>query len=1050
MRRAVVLVIAFVCWGEARAGEEPLVVTADLTLPEGAVLRAPLVIAADNVTVEGNGAVIEGPGKAGDPASFRGAGIRAEGRSFVRIRNLKVRGFESGLVAKNGKGWCLERCDFSNNYHDPDYDWGDYKRVGGIILTGISESVIRECRANSVWNGLDLRECSGNLIEKNDFSHCSNVCLKLWTACRNTVRDNDLSYGLRISPGEVHARDSTSVLIESGSDDNRFERNDVTHGGDGIFIRVLNGWTSRRNVFIENDCSYANNNGFEAWSPDNTYIRNKANWCSYGFWLGGSDHTVLIENEAGYNGMGFRNAPEGDFNHGGIVIVHGTGTHSVIEGNWCHHNAGAGIVVRGDLGTRGAKWKMHHLIMQSNRLEANRWGIFARFTDWLDLAGNTYLGNEVDEFFEDVTNLARRPGDPEGRPAPKAVLEGPELVKVGERAVYDVAKSEDAAGRPLAFRWDAGGVEYTAARVEHAFPAPGFHRVGVTVTNGFLAGLAFKDVYAVADVDELATEGHASQWGWAMGSGDDGAGRVELSDDAVALCGKTSVRMRPSPHTGGSVTAFFPGTKNAAWDLAGKTRLVFWLKFENENIGGFGGPNPIVRLHAREAAYTYLPALAHQPRNLLGDFPYSEARHGWLRIVMPLGASEDWIRTEDVAGGASLHVDNGLVFRTFTAPFETQGSSSMVSGGDLLFCATLDGEALFASPDGREWTERTGPAEGLGCDGAAWNNGMLAYRAGPEGGGHLYLRHTAPERDEFGQNPAKLVAYDIAADKWSWLPTAATMGHGAAVAGDHLFGLAHAVMGNYGGPLCRVDLRALAPFDERSEFSGIKGDTAPWLSRAAQLALADGKIYGIKNDWTTPQPADKEKCGDRLYCFDPKDYAPSRFAGGNRWDEKKWRVEHTPAVDLGALPFEVGHGAALAVLPPAWSPAVGARGGLFILAGESPSDHEGFGAPSSLYAIYDIARGAFTVGRLPAETASGTSAAFHKGKVYVKRGGVHFGPHNREVWEVAPAAAGEAAALEAQARRQRMSLARVEYLSIQLEAAGGEPFSVWLDGMAFE
>ena len=70
--------------------------------------------------------------------------------------------------------------------------------------------------------------------------------------------------------------------------------------------------------------------------------------------------------------------------------------------------------------------------------------------------------------------------------------------------------------------------------------------------------------------------------------------------------------------------------------------------------------------------------------------------------------------------------------------------------------------------------------------------------------------------------------------------------------------------------------------------------------------------------------------------------------------------------------------------------------------------------------------------------------------MYIKRGGVHFGPYNSEVWEVAPAAAGEAAALEAQARRQRMSLARVEYLSIQLEAAGDEPFSVWLDGMAFE
>ena len=38
-------------------------------------------------------------------------------------------------------------------------------------------------------------------------------------------------------------------------DHNRFERNDITHGGDGVFIRSLNGWVSIGNVFIENDFS---------------------------------------------------------------------------------------------------------------------------------------------------------------------------------------------------------------------------------------------------------------------------------------------------------------------------------------------------------------------------------------------------------------------------------------------------------------------------------------------------------------------------------------------------------------------------------------------------------------------------------------------------------------------------------------------------------------------------------------------------------------------------------------------------------------------------
>jgi len=68
------------------------------------------------------------------------------------------------------------------------------------------------------------------------------------------------------------------------------------------------------------------------------------------FWLGGSDQTRLIGNEAAYNGLpdGFHNAPEPGFRHGGIVIVGGPSSHTVLDGNHCHHNNGGGIVFRGN------------------------------------------------------------------------------------------------------------------------------------------------------------------------------------------------------------------------------------------------------------------------------------------------------------------------------------------------------------------------------------------------------------------------------------------------------------------------------------------------------------------------------------------------------------------------------------------------------------------------------------------------------------------------------------------------------------------------------
>ncbi len=1037
----------------AQPADSPRTVNDNVILEANAVIHTPLIIAKSGITIDGNGATLQGPGTVGDIASLAkaGIGITAQGVSNVTIRNLKVRGFESALVASDGEGWTIEGCDFSDNYHDPEFGWGDGSRNGGIILTRMHKCVIRNNKANRVWNGLDLWESHDNKIEKNDFSHCSNVCLKMWTACRNLVVENNLSYGLRIRPGEVHARDSTSVLMESGSNDNRYERNDITHGGDGVFIRVLNGWCSTGNVFVENDCSYANNNGFEAWSPGNTYIRNKANHCSYGFWLGGSDNTVLIGNEAGYNGRpdGFHNAPESDFQHGGIVIVHGSGSHTLIEGNYCHHNAGAGIVFRGDLGSKGAKWKMYHLVVQNNRLEHNKWGLFARFTDWLDLAGNTFEGNEQDEFLEDVTNLSRREADPEGKPAPRVVLEGPSKVTVGEMAVFDASKSVDEGGRKLKFRWDVGGREYKKSRVEHVFKEPGFYRVGVTAHNGYLAGLAFRDVYVARPVKEEFTEGHAKKWKAGQGGNEDGGGKVLVTDDSTAIVGKTSLRLCPDPYRGAEVTIVTPPKQDADWNLTGKKQISFWIRFQNSNHG-FQGPNPIIRLHGDQGAFTYTPAFNGLPRNLLGDLPYPEARYGWLYVTVPLKGGPEWLRSETLAGAQPPHVDNNLEFVTVTTPIETQDVTAMTSDGTTLYCASADSDSFWRSADGRSWQRLKSPGEDLGPSGPSWINGMLAFYPGVGEKGILISRRHHPQKDEFGHDRHLLVFYDLAAEKWSWTEANTTAGHGVAIAGDHLYGLAHALMGNYGGPLACVNLKRPEGLGERTVFGGVKGPNDGWYSRAGQMAVLDGLIYVTKNDWETPQPKDVEKIGDRLLVFDPREFKPSQFTPGDPWNSTLWKAVETPARDLGPLPFEIGHGSALVALPPGWGDLVGRKGGLFLVAGCSPSNHEGYGAPSAKYAVYDVATGKFTTGSLPDATGTGTAAAFCNGLLYIKRGGMNFGPTNSELWVVRPLPAEEARTAKAKLKRERMTLKKVTGLSMQFDSIGHEPFDIWIDGLAIE
>ena len=361
-----------------------------------------------------------------------------------------------------------------------------------------------------------------NVIEDNDFSHCSNTCLWTFTACRNLVQRNKLSYGLRIAPGETHARDSAGMLIEGGSDDNRFLDNDITYGGDGVFIRALNGWVSRGNLLERNDASYAHNNCFEAQSPGNTYRHNKANHGSHGIWVGLSDETILEDNEVCYNGEagGKHNAPVGlsaataepRGGSGGIILL-GQANHSICRGNKCLGNNGAGIVLVGNPQPQRAQ--MYHWILENNVVRDNRMGVYLDEVDWIDMAGNV-LDNREDNLLiaRNVNNLVMHADDPQITQPPHCVLDGPSQAMVGKPVTFDAAKSTDPAGKKLYFRWDLddGSPAPRSAAVSHAFQDAGFYRVGVTVTNGRYSDLGFRNFRVIDDIAELGTEGQAADW----------------------------------------------------------------------------------------------------------------------------------------------------------------------------------------------------------------------------------------------------------------------------------------------------------------------------------------------------------------------------------------------------------------------------------------------------------------------------------------------------------------------------------------------------------
>jgi parallel beta-helix repeat protein len=623
-----------------------LEITKDTTLDPAKTYGA-IVIKASNVTVDGRGAWLIGAkdGKDGGtkPKDFKGTAIYAKGMSNVTLVDVNAKGWETGLLVEDGEGWVVEDCNFSDNFHDPDFGWGENGRRGGIVLNRVSKSRIARNRANRVWDACVLVGSDHNTITGNDFSRTSNTCLKMWNASHNVIENNNLSYGIRKNPGEVHARDSTSVLIESGSNHNRMVRNNCRGGGDGIFVRVLNGWVSTDNYFEENDCSYANNNCIEAWSPRNTYVRNKCNYGSYGLWLGASDQTVLIGNEASYNGLKGHNnnSPHlPDSGHAGIVFMFGPSSHTICRENKCVGNNGAGIAAIGDLDGGGPKWKAFHWIIERNTLKDNRWGVYLKNADWITVAANRAENNKFGAIFTDdgVTNLINsRERKDDGRAPPKALLVGPSSAKTGEKITLDASGSSDPAGHKLDYRWDLGdGTIAETSKVEHVFMRPGFYRVGLSVHNGIASDLAWRDFYVVEPLDEIATDGEAAKWAW-----DDNSSKVKFSDDAkTVIAGKSSLAALVEPYGGGRVNLRYPADKNAAIKLDGKNHVVFWMKAINENLPSWQDVNPVVTLYEDEDNYLRLAP----KKDLLSSPPYIEAREGWTYVAVPLARDENWTR----------------------------------------------------------------------------------------------------------------------------------------------------------------------------------------------------------------------------------------------------------------------------------------------------------------------------------------------------------------------------------------------------------------------
>ncbi len=313
------------------------------------------------------------------------------------------------------------------------------------------------------------------------------------------------------------------------------------------------------------------------------------------------------------------------------------------------------------------------------------------FADWINLAGNTFVHNWEGNIIQggSVTNFNQYGDDPHIAYPPKAALVGPSTGIEGHEIVLDASASSDPDGNPLSFRWDLGdGTVLSAPRVAHAFKAPGYYCVGMTVNNGRFSDLGSRSFRVVDDCPELGTEGQAADWTWEEVVPRQNfywdatrdiiplspvvrvakpTSKIEFSNDADCLAGKSSVLVRYWP-ANNQVHVLYPKSKHAGIPLAGKTRLVFWSKLLNGGIHAWAGLHPVITLYESEQKYAVL-----RPSVDASQIPHGEREENgnWMYRSIPLHPAAD-------DKGWRLEGELPVTLNYLTIEFGPSGSAELI------------------------------------------------------------------------------------------------------------------------------------------------------------------------------------------------------------------------------------------------------------------------------------------------------------------------------------------------------------------------------------
>lgn len=216
---------------------------------EEAFAKPLIKISGDNLVIDFNKAILKGAKEGVAPNQFKGLAILVENGNNITLRNLKVRGYKIGLLARNVSNLTIENADFSYNYRQnlnailPDLDYIDFNKErwlqqgAAIALEQCKQAKVKDLLVTGGQNGLLLLNCEEGLFFNNTIQFNSGIGIGLFESSKNTIMHNRLDWNVRNRAKE--AKESGAIFCMGLSEKNRIAHNSATHSSRGILFEEV-------------------------------------------------------------------------------------------------------------------------------------------------------------------------------------------------------------------------------------------------------------------------------------------------------------------------------------------------------------------------------------------------------------------------------------------------------------------------------------------------------------------------------------------------------------------------------------------------------------------------------------------------------------------------------------------------------------------------------------------------------------------------------------------------------------------------------------------